>query len=325
MEFRLLGAIEASEDGTAFPLGGPRQRAVLADLALHAGHVVSTGQLVEDLWGSGPPATAKRTVESYVYRLRHVLGASGADGTPLVTRPTGYLLDAPPECVDVWQFRNLADRGKAALEHGDAAAAVTLLCTAIGLWRGPALADITQAAFAPVAAQRLEEERLAVVENLVEARLAVGQHRELVPELETLIGESPYRERFHAQLMLALYRSGRQADALAAFARAHALLAGELGVEPGRELREMQRAVLVQAPELEPAGASTSRRLGRMADQPTAPGGPPATGVVRRRGRRAWRWAAAAAALVLAIAVIVPVLLTAGPAHGSLLADGLVR
>ena len=116
MEVRLLGAIEASENGIRLPLGGPRQRAVLADLALHAGHVVSTGQLVEDLWGGRPPATAKRTVESYVYRLRHVLGASAADGAPLVTRPTGYLLDAEAERVDVWQFRDLAGRGRAALE-----------------------------------------------------------------------------------------------------------------------------------------------------------------------------------------------------------------
>jgi YVTN family beta-propeller protein len=323
MEVRLLGAIEASENGIRLPLGGPRQRAVLADLALHAGHVVSTGQLVEDLWGGRPPATAKRTVESYVYRLRHVLAASGADGTPLVTRPTGYLLNTAPECVDVWQFRDLADRGRTALEHGDAAAVVTLLGTAIGLWRGPALADVREAAFAPLVAQRLEEERLAAVENLVEARLAVGQHRELVPELEALIGESPYRERFYAQLMLALYRSDRQADALAVFTRARALLAGELGVEPGRELREMQRAVLLQAPELEPSGPSAPPHPGRTPDHPSAPGGPRATGVVRRRGRRAWRWAAAAAALALAITVIVPVLLASGPAHGSLLADGV--
>ena len=324
MEVRLLGAIEASENGIRLPLGGPRQRAVLADLALHAGHVVSTGQLVEDLWGGRPPATAKRTVESYVYRLRHVLGASAADGAPLVTRPTGYLLDAEAERVDVWQFRDLADRGRAALEQGDAAAAVTLFSTAIGLWRGPALADIREAAFAPLVAQRLEEERLTAVENLVEGRLALGQHGELVPELETLTRECPYRERFYAQLMMALYRSGRQADALAVFARARALLAGELGIEPGRQLRELQRAVLLQAPELEPGSTSARPRTGRVdGQQISALGGRRATGLVPPRGLRAWRWAVVAAALGLAIVVVVPVLLTAGPSRSSLLADGV--
>jgi YVTN family beta-propeller protein len=324
MDVRLLGAIEASEDGISFSLGGPRQRAVLADLALHAGHVVSIGQLAEDLWGGRQPATAKRTLESYVYRLRQVLGASGADRTLLVTRPTGYLLDIAPERVDGWQFRDVAARGRAALEQGDAATAVTLLRAAIGLWRGPALADIREAAFAPLAAQRLEEERLTAVENLVEARLALGQHRALVPELEALIGESPYRERFQAQLMLALYRSGRQADALAVFAGARDRLVAELGVEPGRELCELQRAILLQAPELEPSRDAPRLGPGRMSDQqPSAPGGPQTGGPARPRTRRTWRWAAGVGVAGLAAAVIVPVMLGTGPAHGSLLADGV--
>ncbi len=323
MEVRLLGEIEASEGGIPLPLGGPRQRAVLADLALHAGHVVSAGQLVEDLWGDQQPATAKPTLESYVYRLRHVLGTSGAVSTPLVTRPTGYLLDTAPERVDVWQFRDLANRGRAALEQGDAAAAVTLLRTAIGVWRGPALADIQETAFAPPAAQRLEEERLTAIENLVEARLALGQHRELVPDLETLIGESPYRERFHARLMLALYRSGRQADALAAYARARSLLADELGVEPGRELRELHRAVLLQAPELEPGSTNGHLRPGQAGgQQPSGQDGPRASRPAHALGRRAWRWGAAVGVLGLIAAVIVPVL-SGGPAHGGLLADGI--
>ena len=190
MDVRLLGAIEACADGIPLPLGGPRQRAVLADLALHAGQVVPTVQLIEDLWGERPPASAKHTVETYVSRLRHVLDASAAAGAPLVTRPTGYLLDAEAECVDVWQFRDLAARGSGALEQGDAAAAVTLFSSAIGLWRGPALARHPGRRRSPsLAAQRLEEERLTAVENLVEARLALGQHRELVPELETLTAD----------------------------------------------------------------------------------------------------------------------------------------
>ena len=147
-------------------------------------------QLIEDLWGDRPPASAKPTLETYIYRLRHVLNASGAADGLLVTRPGGYMLDAAPECVDVWRFRDFAARGSGALARGDAAAAVTLVGSALALWRGPALADIQEAPFAVLAAQRLEDERLTALERLVEARLALGQHRELVPELETLIAGS---------------------------------------------------------------------------------------------------------------------------------------
>ena len=231
MEIRLLGAVEAHADGTALPLGGPRQRAVLADLALHAGQLIASDRFIDDLWGERPPASAKHTLETYVSRLRHVLNTSGAASLPLVTRPGGYLLDASPACIDVCQFRDLAARGSSARDHGDAAAAVMLLSSAVQLWRGAALADVQDAPFAVLALQRLEEERLTAAEKLAEARLALGQHRELVPELEALIGGSPYRERFHAQLILALYSSGRQAEALAAFGLARDLLAGELGIE----------------------------------------------------------------------------------------------
>ena len=207
---------------------------------------------------------------------------------------------------------------------------MTLLSAAIGLWRGPALADIREAAFAPLAAERLEEERLIALENLVDTRLVLGQHRELVPEIEALTAASPYREHFHAQLMLALYRSGRQADALAALARARALLAGELGVEPGQELRELQRAILLQAPELEsPSGGTAGRAVrpaatARAAARPTGvAAGPPVQDPANRRRSWGWRWVAAAVAVGLAAAVIVPVLLTTRPAHGDVLADGV--
>ena len=191
MEIKLLGVIEADADGIALPLGGPRQRAVFADLALHAGQLVPTVRLIDDLWAERPPASAKHTLETYVSRLRHVLNASGAVGPSLVTRQGGYLLDAAPECVDTWQFRDLAASGRGARDQGDAAAAVTLLSSALKLWRGPALADVQDAPFAVLAGQRLEEERLTAVESLAEMRLRLGQHRELVPELETLIAGSP--------------------------------------------------------------------------------------------------------------------------------------
>ena len=330
MDIRLLGGIEVSPDGVPLPLGGPRQRAVLADLALHVARTVPTAQLIEDLWEERPPASAKPTLETYISRLRHVLNASGAADGLLVTRPGGYMLDATPECVDVWQFRDFAARGSGALARGDVAGAVTLVGSALELWRGPALGDIREAPFAVLAARRLEDERLTALERLVEARLALGQHRELVPELETLIAGASYRECFHAQLMLALYRSGRQAEALAAFGRARDLLTGELGIEPGKELRELQRAILLQSPELEPASGGAVGRVvqtiagSRPADRPpSTPASPPASGRTAARGRRPWPWAAALATVFcLAVAVGVPILRSAGPAHGELLADG---
>jgi DNA-binding SARP family transcriptional activator len=290
VEIRLLGAVEAYADGVALPLGGPRQRAVLADLALHAGQPVSAGRLVDDLWGGEPPASARHTLETYVSRLRHVLNPVGGS---LVTRPGGYLLDAAPGCVDAYQFRDLVTRGTSARDEGDVPAAVTLLGSAVKLWRGPALADVQDAPFAMLAGQQLEEERLTATEKLVEARLALGGHRELMPELEALIAGSPYREGFHAQLMLALYRSGRQAEALAAFGRARDLLASELGIEPGPELRRLHSAVLLQAPELQPDG-TTAGSAPRLAAAPVnelpdqRPPAPAASGspLARRRPPR---------------------------------------
>jgi|HubBroStandDraft_4_1064222.scaffolds.fasta_scaffold02252_4 YVTN family beta-propeller protein len=328
MEIRLLGAVEAYADGVALPLGGPRQRAVLADLALHAGQLVVAGRLIDDLWGGRPPISARHTLETYVSRLRHVLNASGG---LLVTRPGGYLLDVAPRCVDACQFRDLVARGSGARDQGDVPAAVTLLGSAVKLWRGPALADVQDAPFAVLAGQQLEEERLTASEKLVEARLALGQHRELVPELEALIAGSPYREGFHAQLMLALYRSGRQAEALAAFGRARDLLAGELGIEPGRELRRLHRAVLLQAPELEPDGGTAGSApqpvaapvSGPSDQRMPAPGSLPARQPFPLGRRRAWRWAAAAVALGLVAAIGVPVLLPTGQARGGMLTDGI--
>ncbi len=331
MDFRLLGAIEFCADQVPLPIGGPRQRAVLADLALHAGQAVPTVQLIDDLWGEWPPASAAHTLETYISRLRRAMSTSGAS---LLTRPAGYLLDVRPGCVDVGRFRDLAASGSAALEQGKAATAVTLVSSALAMWRGSALADVQGAPFAVLAAQRLEDERLTSVEKLAEARLRLGQHRELVPELEALIAGSPYREAFHAQLMLALYRSGRQAEALAVFRRARELLIGELGIEPGPELRELERAILLQAPELEPAGGGAARRAlfsvaGGAPNQPSDqhPGGPvdpPVRVRAHAQRGRALQWTAIAAVLGLA-AVFLPILLTAGPAGGKVLADGVVE
>jgi YVTN family beta-propeller protein len=305
--FRVLGAIEVADDGTALPLGGPRQRSVLADLVLHVGQTVSTAELIDDVWGECSPATAIHTVETYVSRLRQILSTLSS-AAPLLTKPTGYLLDAPPDHVDIWQFRDLAAKGSAAAEQGDATAAVSLLTSALALWRGAALADIREAAFAPAAAERLDGERLTAVEKLVEARLRLGHHRELVPELESLVAGSPYREGFHAQLMMALYRSGRQAEALDAFRNARKHMLGELGLEPGPELRGLQQSILRQAPDLELDRAGDGQRAHVAAATPSPRPGP------ARERRGLPRRLAPLVAIVVGAAAALSVALTGGPA-----------
>lgn len=245
-------------------LGGPKQRAVLAALLLHRGEIVSTDRLIDELWGDRPPASAAKTVQVYVSNLRKALG----DGV-LVTRGRGYVLEAEHGQVDVDRFETLVTEGRDALRAGDAQLASDRLRQALALWRGPALADFAYEPFAQGEAARLEEERLAALEDRIDADLALGRHAELVGELDALVREHPLRERLHAQLMLALYRSGRQADALERYQRARRERIDELGIEPGRELQELERAILAQDPALggvrrqlpRPVG---SRRVGRL-------------------------------------------------------------
>ena len=239
-ELRLLGPVQAVRAGRDVPLGGPRQRAVLALLALDAGRVVPAGRLAEELWRGRPPLGAAKTLRSYVSRLRSAL----APEVPVVARGGGYALGADPGQLDVRQFERLLAGGQAALGGGEAVAAGNRFREALALWRGPALADVSDVEPLAREGTRLEELRLVAVEGRLEADLASGWHAEVAGELERLVGEHPLRERLWWLLMLALYRSGRQADALAAYQRARAVLAGELGLEPGLELRELEEAVL---------------------------------------------------------------------------------
>jgi YVTN family beta-propeller protein len=335
MDFRLLGTIEVSTDAGALALGGPRARAVLAALALNVGRAVPTDQLIEDLWGGLPPASAGHTLETYIYRLRRALETGRPHGARLATRPSGYMLDAAPDLVDVYRFRGLAAQGGEAVEQGDAAAAAALVASALALWRGSALADVRDAAaFAALAAQQLDDERLAALDTLVEARLRLGQHRELVPELAKLAAGSPYRESFHSQLMLSLYRSGRQAEALSAFRHARELLTDGLGIEPSRELRDLERAILLQAPELElTSGGAIQRALRPLVVRPpTLAAGDrgPNSGrrwrtTVRARAGAGWRWAAGGAMVAVAAAIGLPVLLAANSRNPREPADAVVE
>jgi predicted ATPase/DNA-binding SARP family transcriptional activator len=241
-EFRILGPVQAVRDDRELELGGPKPRALLALLLVAAGRVIPAERLAEELWAGRPPPSAAGTLRSYVSRLRTVLGPDAV----LLGRGGGFALAAEPGLLDAARFERLAQAGRQALEHDAAAAAAGRFREALGLWRGRALADV--AGVEPLAreAARLEEVRLLAAEGRVEADMALGRAAEVIGDLEGLVGEYPVRERLWRLLVLALYRAGRQADALAAYRRARDMLAAELGIEPGAELRALEQAVLRQ-------------------------------------------------------------------------------
>jgi YVTN family beta-propeller protein len=243
--FRILGPLEVVDDGRPISLGGPKQRGVLAILLLHRGEVVSSDRLVDQLWGERPPATAAKTLQGYVSHLRKALGDEF-----LLTRGGGYLFAAAPEQVDAERFEAIAADARQALAAGDASGARKLLDEALGLWRGEPLADLGYEPFAQREIARLQEARLAAVEDRIDADLALGHHRDLVAELEGLVALHPNRDRLRGELMLALYRSGRQTDALEVYRRRRLALDDELGLEPGPELRALEQRILGHDPTL---------------------------------------------------------------------------
>jgi DNA-binding SARP family transcriptional activator len=249
--FRVLGPLEVVVDGRVVPVSAPRQQAVLASLVLRANQLVPVERLVGELWAEDPPANAEVAVRMAVSRLRRLLGAG-----VLVTGAGGYLLRVDLDQVDAHRFERLAAEGRAALEEGAAERAAELLRAALGLWRGPVVSGARPTAAVAAEATRLELERLSVLEARVDAELACGRHVEVLGELESLVGEHPLRERLWGQLMVALYRSGRQAQALEAFQQLRRRLVGELGIEPGPELARLHQAVLRHDPELQPSGPS---------------------------------------------------------------------
>jgi YVTN family beta-propeller protein len=259
VEFRVLGDLEVVKDGQALPLGPHQQRAVLAVLVVSAGEVVSSDRLIEAVWGERPPATAAKTVQVYISRLRKTLNgaqpdAAASDGL-IVTVDRGYVLRVDPEHVDARVFERLLERGRAAFADGEFDAAATLLREALGLWRGAPLADFTFDAFAAGEIARLQELRLEALEIRIDADLALGRHAALVGELEALTTGHPLRERLRAARMLALYRCGREPEALAVYRDTRRTLVDELGMEPSPALRELHDAILRQDPALKPPAA----------------------------------------------------------------------
>ena len=249
MDFRLLGPIEISDRGAVVPLGGPRQRALIALLLLRANEVVSTDRLLEELW-AGNAAQAANALQAAVSRLRRT-----ALRERLATRAPGYVLRVEGDELDVQRFERLLAGGREALAAGERAEASELFREALGLWRGPALGDFRYEPFAQTEIARLEELRLACLEERIEADLGVGRDEEVIAELETLVSEHPLHERPRGQLMLALYRAGRQAEALELYRDTRQTFLDELGLEPGPALRGLEQAILRQDPSLAPARA----------------------------------------------------------------------
>ena len=246
MQIRILGPLEVSEDGRVVGLGAGRQRALLALLALHSREIVATDRLIEELWGGSPPPTAQKALQNLVSQLRRSLGAAAIE-----TVPPGYRLALEDADLDARRFERLAAEGHRLLEEDPGRAGQTLR-EALALWRGRALVDFAYEDFAQREIARLDELRLAAIEDRIDADLALGRATELVSELEPLVSAHPLRERLRGQLMLALYRSGRQADALETFREGRTALRDELGLEPGAALRELEQAVLNQDPALGP-------------------------------------------------------------------------
>jgi DNA-binding SARP family transcriptional activator len=276
VELRILGPFEVFDDaGREVRVPSGRERALLVVLALRRGEVVSTDTLVDALWGEHPPSTAVKAVHGYVSHLRRLLGPRAGD--VLSTRHPGYVLRIETDAVDAARFERTAQEGRRALGDDDPEEALVRLDEALGLWRGPALVDFSFDDFARQDIERLEALRVEAMEDRGDALLRLGRHGELVSELGPLVEAHPLRERLRGQLMLALYRRGRQAEALDVYARGRRLLAGELGLEPGAELQRLERAILAQDPALDDSPAQTRENARGVV---SAPGGK------RRRGRR---------------------------------------
>jgi DNA-binding SARP family transcriptional activator/streptogramin lyase len=302
MDVNILGSLEIrGREGREIRLPAGREQSLFVLLLIHRGDVVSTDRIVEALWGERAPGTAMKAVQGYVSHLRRALEPEheSADARgPLVTQSPGYALRADSIAVDATRFERLAGDGRRALEDESAGDAVLLLDEALALWRGPALAEFAFDDFARDEIHRLEELRLSATEDRIESLLRLGRHGELVGQLDSLVAAHPLRERLRGQWMLALYRSGRQADALQAYRDGRRLLGSELGLEPGPELQRLERAILAQDPELEaPALVSPAPRAAQGGEPP------------ERRVRPGRRRRLAALGGVLAVAALAAVVL----------------
>src|SRR4051794_1279547 len=266
MDFRILGPLEIRQQGRALPCNGAKQRLLLATLLTHPNEVVSSDRLIEALWGDRPPPTAHKALQVHVSQLRRLV-----DPDLVVTRPPGYELRADDGQIDLQSFDTHVREARAASAAGYSERAAELFAEALALWRGPPLADLAFEESLQPEIARLEELRLTALEDRIDADLELGRHTTLISELDQLVAANPLRERLRGQLMLALYRSGRQAEALEQYRNTRTTLVEELGIEPGRDLKELEGRILGQDPELEPAPPAESDRgagtlIGREAE-----------------------------------------------------------
>ena len=289
LTFRLLGPLAASRDGNEIAIVGPRQKALLTYLLLHANRVVPTERLIDELFGDEPPETAVNSVHAGISRLRRQLGGQEKADVPIMTRPPGYLVEIAEDELDLHRFASLVEQGRAELESGAADAAASTLRRALELWHGEPLADLSAYRFAREEAARLEELRLGAVAERIEADLALGRDEQVIRELEALVAAHPLRERLRAQLMLALYRAGRQADALQVYQDTRRALVSELGLEPGKPLQRLEQQILTQDPELD------------LAPRVSAPPAPAAAPPGSRRPQLALLGVAVTAVLIVAV------------------------
>ena len=250
LDLRVLGPLEVRMGGATVAVTASKERALLALLVANHGRTLPVGQLAEDLWEGSPPESASAALRVHISRLRRTLAASGIEGI-LVTRPPGYLLDVPPESLDTVRFEALVTRGRSASADDRPGDAVAAFREGLALWRGPALAEVAGSTFATAEAIRLEQSRLLAIEECLAAELDCGRHREVMPELEALVHEHVLRERLWELLMLALFRSGRQPDALRAFQELRSRLGDELGLDPSPGLMELERAIVAHDPTLQ--------------------------------------------------------------------------
>ena len=257
--FRILGSLDASRDGRQLALGRAKQRAVLARLLVNANRVVTSNELIEALWPDKAPGKPQTAVQGYISKLRRILDPD-APYAVIVTERAGYRLPVAPDALDVFRFEALLKLGRRFLVARSPAEASTVLTEALELFRGPPLADFTYDSWAQSAIGRLVELRLACLEERLEADLRLGRHAELVGEISALVAEHPLREGLRGHLILALYRSGRQSEALVAYQEARTVLVEEFGIEPTRALQDLERKVLLQDPSLDLGPAERSAR-----------------------------------------------------------------
>src|SRR5438874_8735980 len=326
MEYRILGPLEVVDEGEPVALGRLKERLVLAVLLLHANEFVSRERLIDELWGESPPPTAKKAVNVYVSQLRKALTRNGHD--PIATADGGYRLEVGSDELDAAHLRRLLASARERAVAGELETAAELLREALALWRGPALGGLLLESHGRDEIAQLDELRLTALMDRIDCDLALGRHDQVLGELHVLVGEHPLRERLRAQLMLALYRAGRQAEALEAYQQARQTLVEELGIEPSEPLQRLQQAILRHDPSLEtPEGTAAVNGLAPATARP--PQAPPveacAPAARRRFQPRRWQLAIAVLVILAASAAAVVVFSTSAAATPHVVPDSLVR